>query len=233
MRTQVFSLIVFLVLAITGLPQKSEALPSGSSLVEQNGLNWLSPIWSQNITYSDMVSRLMTPGSDYFGLRVATTYEVVGMLNSYPLLHPGISGPFSIGAAIDDSRIFGPAFGVMDPFFNEFGWYEPFAFPGGYSRELSGYSWDPVLERLMVTNVAESDIYGGLFSSDHYEIVVATFDTSIIGESPLTGTYLVAPVPEPATLFLVAGGIAILALWRRRNKQKALRPLSSNEATMH
>lgn len=223
MRRQVKSIIILLFLGITGLSQQSKALPIGSSLVEQNGLHWLSPIWSQNISYSDMGLRLSNPSSVYCGLRIATAYEVIDMLRSYPLIHPAFpnsSDSFTdsfMPGKLDNSRTFGPAYGAMDAFFNEFGWIERGVWPN-YARGIAGYSWDNVAGRIMVTDVSEHDIYGGLFTPDSYELYIATYDTSVMGMYPSYGTWLVqpAPIPEPETLYLIAAGLALLAFWRHR-----------------
>lgn len=119
------------------LPQQGNALPFGSDLIEQKGLTWLSPIWSQNISYSEMINRLSNQSSAYYGFRVATTYEVLDLVNSLPLVYPGVPNSFSIGVEIDNGRVFGPAFGMIDPFFDQFGWYESGVFPN-YSRDLGG-----------------------------------------------------------------------------------------------
>lgn len=220
MRREVKALTILLFLGITGLHQQSKALPIGSSLVEQNGLHWLSPIWSQNISYSDMGHRLSNPSSVYYGLRVATAYEVIDMLRSYPIMHPAFpnsTSPF-IPRKLDESIVFGPAYGVMDHFFNEFGWIERRAWPD-YARVIAGYSWDPVAERIMITHVSEHDIYEGS-TPDHYELAIATYDTSALGMYPWYGTWLVqptpVPVPEPKAVYLVACGLVILAFRRNR-----------------
>jgi hypothetical protein len=220
MRITLKILLIVCTLMSIGLPQKGNSLPLGSELIEQNGRTWLSPIWSQNITYSDMANRLNNNSSAYYGFRIATTYEVLDLFNSLPLVYPSLPSPFSIGVGIDDSRVFGPAFGMMDPFFNQFGWYESGVSPD-YSRVLGGYNWDPIEERIMITGVSESDIYGGEFSRDHYELYFYTFDLSIIQERPYYGTWLIkpSPTPEPATVVLFGIGLTYL-VWAGRKRRK-------------
>lgn len=220
MRDKLKILLIVCTLMSAGLPQQGNALPLGSELIEQNGLTWLSPIWSQNITYSDMANRLNNNSSAYYGFRFATTYEVLDLFNSLPLVHPFIPSPFSIGVGIDDGRVFGPAYGMMDPFFNQFGWHELGVSPD-YSRILGGYNWDPIGERIMVTDVSESDIYGGLYSPDSYELYFSTFDLSISPERPYYGTWLIkpSPTPEPATVVLFGIGLTYL-VWAGRKRKR-------------
>lgn len=221
MRITLKILLIVCTLMSIGLPQKGNAIPVGSNLIEQNGLTWLSPIWSQNITYPDMVNRLSNNSSAYYGFRIATTYEVLDLFNSLPLVYPSYPSPISIGVGIDDSRVFGPAFGMMDPFYNQFGWHESGVFPD-YSRILGGYNWDPIEERIMVTSVSESDIYGGLYSPDHYELYFSTYDLSIIQERPYYGTWLIKPslTPEPATVVLFGIGLTYLVYAGIRRRKK-------------
>jgi hypothetical protein len=69
---------------------------------------------------------------------------------------------------------------------------------------LEDYNWDPTGKRTMITGVSESDISGGVSSSDSYVLSFFTFDLSIIPGRPYYGTWLIKPslTLEPATVVL-------------------------------
>jgi hypothetical protein len=203
-------ILIIPILMSVCVSKQSYALPIGKSLVEKNGLSWLSPIWSQGISYSDMLNRLNDSSSVYYGLGIATTYQVADLLNLYSIHREIEPGP--------GSEYWGPTQGLMDPFFDLFGWREDDVAPN-YSRSLQGYVWDPLNLKILLTGISEYDIYGGIYSRDSYEVAFWTRESSG-NEGPKSGTWLVkaTPVPEPSKFLMVAGGILFLVLYiRRRN----------------
>jgi hypothetical protein len=202
-------LFLLILMSVSGSKQ-SYALPLDKSLVEKNGLSWLSPLWSQGISYSDMLNRLNNSSSVYYGLEIATTYQVTDLLNLYSIYRKIEPGP--------GHEYWGPTQGLMNPFFDLFGWREDDVFPN-FSRSLRGYVWDPLNLKVLVTGVSEYDIYGRIHLPESYEVDFWTRESSG-EEGPKFGTWLVkaTPVPEPSKFLLFAGGLLFLILYIRRRK---------------
>jgi hypothetical protein len=73
-------LLLFLAVVCWSIPSnKAYAIPTGANTFSSVGLNWLSPVWSLEVSYDSMWTALAEPSSDYFGFRLATKGEVAGL----------------------------------------------------------------------------------------------------------------------------------------------------------
>lgn len=205
---------------IGGMTQSAEALPVGADynecFITAAGHRWLSPIYSLDIGYIEMLSNLGTLENEYYGLRYATTGEIFQLAERYGFAP---SDRYPGGSYYESTSEF-----AMDEFQADFGMTTPIeALTRGYVATplediFPPEDWDrshPFYPRMNVAYFA-----GTSFVSDVEYCMINTqwyFDAV-----PYIGSWLVMdthPVPEPTTVLLLGSGLlSLLAASRKRQR---------------
>ena len=215
MRTSLCTVFICFLLGFTGVP--AQALPVGTSLVEMGGLQWLSPTYSLGYSYAAIQTQLGDTGSEYFGLRYATVAEVNALIETYWLGSAGLPYPYQ-DLLLDVDTVNG--------FFQDFGSSattsnggrmllgitgDDFADPGVGPGVVPGsYVWSPNITEYLNAPVGISGRYAW-YATVQKDFAAADYGHWLVATST-------QPVPEPATLLLLSGGMAGWTFWRKRRR---------------
>lgn len=211
------ALAIAAVLAL--VPAKASAIPIGSSTIPSGGLEWLYPNWSLNISYAGMINQILTPGSPFFGLRFATTEEVVGLADNFDIVTFSYTYHTTVPEVIDLLGIAEASAYAALTFEQEMQTaaesatsYKSYPlFVGFVAEDLSqSETFGISLEQVggsSIENIPSGSTVATLFAADK------DFADQGIGSWLVVSS--ISPVPEPGSLVLFGLGLAGLAASRR------------------